>query len=99
MVPKGWKRRFDEPIKLPGGGKLFTLKDAIAWLAKEIPQSEHGTKEVQTARNRGRRERWPDDLRPDRGDAGDQSSRRARVQSRSQDTQRGSQFERKPSKA
>ena len=49
MVPKGWKRRFDEPIKLPGGGNLFTLKDAIAWLAKEIPQSEHGTKEVQTA--------------------------------------------------
>ena len=49
MVPKGWKRRFDEPIKLPGGGKLFTLKDAIAWLAKEIPQSEHRMKEVQTA--------------------------------------------------
>jgi hypothetical protein len=49
MVPKGWKRRFDEPIELPGGGKLYTLKDAIAWLAKEIPQSEHGTKEVQTA--------------------------------------------------
>ena len=49
MVPKGWKRRFDKPIKLPGGGKLFTLKDAIAWLAKEIPQSEHGMKEVQTA--------------------------------------------------
>jgi hypothetical protein len=49
MVPKGWKRRFDEPIKLPGGGKLFTLRHAIAWLAKEIPQSEHGMKEVQTA--------------------------------------------------
>ena len=52
MVAKGWKRRFDEPIKLPGGGKLFTLKDAIAWLAKEIPQSEYGTKEVQTAARR-----------------------------------------------
>jgi len=45
----GWKRRFDEPIVLPGGGKLFMLKHAIAWLAKEIPQSEHGMKEVQTA--------------------------------------------------
>jgi hypothetical protein len=44
-----WNRRFDEPIKLPGGGKLFTLKDAIAWLAKEIPQSEHGMKQVQAA--------------------------------------------------
>jgi hypothetical protein len=44
-----WNRRFGEPIKLPGGGKLFTLKHAIAWLAKEIPQSEHRLKEVQTA--------------------------------------------------
>jgi hypothetical protein len=44
-----WKRRFGEPIKLPGGGKLVTLKDAIAWLAKEVPQSEHTMKEVQTA--------------------------------------------------
>lgn len=49
MADRGWKRRFDKPIKLPGGGKLFTLKHAIAWLSKEIPQSEHGMKEVQTA--------------------------------------------------
>jgi hypothetical protein len=46
---RGWKRAFDEPIVLPGGGKLFTLKDAIAWLAKEIPQSDHLMKEVQAA--------------------------------------------------
>jgi hypothetical protein len=44
-----WRRRFDKPIVLPGGGRLFTLKQAIAWLAKEIPQSEHKMKEVQTA--------------------------------------------------
>jgi hypothetical protein len=44
-----WNRRFDEPIKLPGGGKLFTLRHAIAWLAHEVPQSEHKMKEVQTA--------------------------------------------------
>ena len=49
MAATGWKRRFDEPIALPGGGNLFTLKDAIAWLAKEIPRSEHTMKEVQTA--------------------------------------------------
>lgn len=49
MPDKRWRRRFDKPIVLPGGGKLFTLKHAIAWLAKEIPQSEHGMKEVQTA--------------------------------------------------
>jgi hypothetical protein len=45
----GWSRRFDEPIRLPGGGRLFTLKGAIAWLAKEVPQAEHKMKEIQTA--------------------------------------------------
>jgi len=44
-----WSRRFDEPIKLPNGKKLVTLKDAIAWLAKEVPKSEHSMKEVQAA--------------------------------------------------
>ena len=44
-----WSRRFDEPIKLPNGGKLFTLKQAIAWLAKEVPKSEHRMKQVQAA--------------------------------------------------
>jgi hypothetical protein len=44
-----WSRRFDEPIILPNGKKLVTLKDAIAWLAKEIPKSEHGMKRVQAA--------------------------------------------------
>jgi hypothetical protein len=48
-VANGWRRRFDEPITLPDGGKLVTLKDAIAWLAKEVPKSEHGIKEVQAA--------------------------------------------------
>jgi hypothetical protein len=41
---KDWSRRFDEPIILPNGKKLLTLKDAIAWLAKEIPKSGHGMK-------------------------------------------------------
>jgi hypothetical protein len=46
---KGWSRRFDEPIKLPDGRKLRTLKEAIAWLAKEIPQKEHTMPKVQAA--------------------------------------------------
>jgi hypothetical protein len=50
ITRNGWNQRFDEPIALPGGGKLFTLKHAIAWLAKEIPQSEHRMNEVQTWR-------------------------------------------------
>jgi hypothetical protein len=44
-----WRRRFDKPIVLPGGGTLYTLKHAMAWLANEIPQSQHKTKEIQTA--------------------------------------------------
>ena len=49
MVATGWKRRFDDPIPLPDGKKLVTLRDAIAWLAKEVPKSEHGLKQVQAA--------------------------------------------------
>jgi hypothetical protein len=45
----GWKRKFDEPIELPDGRKLRTLQEAIAWLAKEIPKSEHTTPKVQAA--------------------------------------------------
>jgi hypothetical protein len=44
-----WSARFDEPIKLPNSGKIVTLKDAISWLAKEVPKSEHGMKQVRAA--------------------------------------------------
>ncbi len=44
-----WSRRFDEPIELPGGRKLKTLAEAMAWLAKEISKSEHEMEKVQTA--------------------------------------------------
>jgi hypothetical protein len=46
---KDWPRQFDEPIIQPNGKKLLTLKDGIAWLAKEIPKAEHGMKQVQAA--------------------------------------------------
>jgi hypothetical protein len=46
---EGWGPEFDDPIELPGGGRLVTLQHAITWLAKEVPQSEHGMKEVQAA--------------------------------------------------
>jgi hypothetical protein len=46
---RGWKRAFDEPIKLPDDKKLVTLAHAIAWLAKEVPNSEHAMKQVQAA--------------------------------------------------
>jgi hypothetical protein len=35
--------------RCPAARKLVTLKDAIAWLAKEIPKSDHGMKQVQAA--------------------------------------------------
>jgi hypothetical protein len=44
-----WSTRFAPPIRLPDGRNLTTLKDAIAWLAKEVPKSEHGMKQVQAA--------------------------------------------------
>jgi hypothetical protein len=48
-VVAGRARKFDEPIELPDGRKLRTLKEAIAWLAKEIPKSEHAMPKVQAA--------------------------------------------------
>jgi hypothetical protein len=50
------------------------LKHAIAWLAKEIPQAEHGMKEVQTAARcvTEAAENDGDAIRPDRHDEGDQ---------------------------
>jgi len=34
---------------LPDGRKLKTLAETMAWLAKEIPKSEHKMEKVQTA--------------------------------------------------
>jgi hypothetical protein len=44
-----WSRRFEEAIELPDGRKLKTLAEAMAWLAKEIPKSEHKMDKVQAA--------------------------------------------------
>src|SRR5712675_1838564 len=46
---KGWQRKFEELIELPDGRKLKTLAEAMAWLAKEIPKSEHKMEKVQNA--------------------------------------------------
>ena len=64
---KGWSRKFDEPIILPNGKKLRTLKEAIAWLAKGVPKSEHGMKQVQAAAHcvtQAAENNGADDLRP-----------------------------------
>ena len=44
MAATNWKRRFDEPIKLPDGGKLVTPKDAadyIMGLPKKVHDAPH----------------------------------------------------------
>lgn len=43
-----WKRRFDDPIPLPDGGRLVTLQDAGTHIAK-LPKSEHEAPEWQAA--------------------------------------------------
>ncbi len=44
-----WSLRFAEPIVLPDGRKLATLRDAISHLAKLIPEAERDMLEVLTA--------------------------------------------------
>jgi hypothetical protein len=49
MVKNGWHRKFDDPIVLPDGKKLRTLKDAIEHLSKTIPKKDHDHPKVLTA--------------------------------------------------
>ena len=43
-----WSRHFDDPILLPRGRKLFTLRDAAEYITK-LPKAEHDTQEWQAA--------------------------------------------------
>jgi hypothetical protein len=43
-----WKRPFDDPIPLPKGRALVTLKDAGTYITK-LPKAEHATAEWQAA--------------------------------------------------
>jgi hypothetical protein len=42
MPEKGWQRRFDEPIPLPNGKPLVTLRDAAHYITK-LPKAERDT--------------------------------------------------------
>jgi hypothetical protein len=46
--PRGWNRPFDDPIPLPSGPQLVTLKDAARYIQK-LPKAEQQTEEWQTA--------------------------------------------------
>src|SRR5260370_34743880 len=41
---RGWKRRFEEPISLPGGRLLVTLQDAGKYMTK-LPKADHEAQE------------------------------------------------------
>jgi hypothetical protein len=43
-----WSRKFDEPIPLPNGRQLVTLKDAGTYITK-LPRAEHMAPESQAA--------------------------------------------------
>ena len=48
MMPKGWKRPFEDPIDLPSGHQLVTLQDAADYILK-LPRAEQKLAEWQTA--------------------------------------------------
>src|ERR1700730_3123154 len=48
VTKSGWSRKFDEPIPLPKGRQLVTLKDAGTYITK-LPKAEHTAAEWQTA--------------------------------------------------
>jgi hypothetical protein len=49
---RGWKRPFDEPIRLPRGRQLVTLEDAGKFITK-LPNAEHEAAEWQAAKEGG----------------------------------------------
>jgi hypothetical protein len=48
VTDRGWKRPFDEPVPLPGGGPLVSLQDAGSYIT-ELPETEHTAPEWQAA--------------------------------------------------
>jgi hypothetical protein len=48
LRPAGWDRKFSEPIPLPKGKPLTTLRDAALYITK-LPKAEHDADEWQAA--------------------------------------------------
>ena len=47
-MARGWDRTFDDPIPIPDGRELRTLRDAGNYIA-ELPKAEHDAPEWETA--------------------------------------------------
>jgi hypothetical protein len=48
LADRGWKCPFEDPIPLPRGRQLVTLKDAADYITR-LPKAEHKTPEWQAA--------------------------------------------------
>ncbi len=48
MADNGWQRKFEDPIPLPNGRQLVTLKEAADYITK-LPKKESDLPEWQTA--------------------------------------------------
>jgi hypothetical protein len=48
MADKGWQREFEDPISLPNGKKLITLRDAADYITA-LPKKESALPEWQAA--------------------------------------------------
>jgi hypothetical protein len=48
MSPTGWDQQFFDPITVPSGRKLLTLRDAALYITK-LPKAEHDAQEWQAA--------------------------------------------------
>ena len=48
MADKGWQRKFEDPILLPDGKRLLTLRDAADYITG-LPKKESDLPEWQTA--------------------------------------------------
>jgi hypothetical protein len=76
-----WDRRFSDPVELPKGQKLITLRDAALYITK-LPKAAHDAKEWQAAMETlilGATVGGADDVRAHRHHASAESSRRTRV--------------------
>jgi hypothetical protein len=63
-----WFAQFDDPIELPDGPKLLTLRDAAEYLTKSSEGRARNTRVADSygSADPGRRERRPDDVAADR---------------------------------
>jgi hypothetical protein len=48
MAAKGWSKLFEDPVPLPNGRQLVTLKDAADYITR-LPKAEHESPQWQAA--------------------------------------------------